>query len=243
MGGRYRSSATLSPTPSRSISLCFIRVPFQKERQPEKAETPRHLFAEMLVGMRWLWRSPLIRFMSFVYAGFALAGGYELGVIVLATERHATPFVIGLIFAAGGVGGLLGALIAPYIQRRYRFGQIIPALQWGYPLANILFVLAPNPLLMALVEAGSMAVDQVYDVVWPSYRMALIPDELQGRVTSAYRMIFSSMGPLGAALSGILIQQIGAAWELLVMAGFLIMVSVVVMLNPHVRHAPPIETL
>ena len=56
-------------------------------------------------------------------------------------------------------------------------------------------------------------------------------------------MIFSSMGPLGAALSGILIQQIGAAWELLVMAGFLIMVSVVVMLNPHVRHAPPIETL
>ena len=125
-----------------------------------------------------------------------------------------------------------GALIAPYIQRRYRFGQIIPALQWGYPLANILFVLAPNPLLMALVEAGSMAVDQVYDVVWPSYRMALIPDELQGRVTSAYRMIFSSMGPMGAALSGILIQRIGAAWELLVMAGFLIVVSVVVMLNP-----------
>ena len=225
------------------VSLCFIRVPFQAERQPEKAETPRHLFAEMLVGMRWLWRSPLIRFMSFVYAGFALAGGYELGVIVLATKRHASPFVIGLIFAAGGVGGLLGALIAPYIQRRFRFGQIIPALQWGYPLANILFVLAPNPLLMALVEAGSMAVDQVYDVVWPSYRMALIPDELQGRVTSAYRMIFSSMGPLGAALSGILIQQIGAAWELLVMGGFLIVVSVVVMLNPHVRHAPPIEKL
>jgi MFS family permease len=197
----------------------------------------------MLVGMRWLWRSPLIRFMSFVYAGFALAGGYELGVIVLATARGATPLVIGLIFAAGGVGGLLGALIAPRIQRSYRFGQIIPALQWGYPLANILFVLAPNPLLMALVEAGSMAVDQVYDVVWPSYRMALIPDELQGRVTSAYRMIFSSVGPIGAAFSGILIQRLGAAPELLLAAGFLIIVSVVVMLNPHVRHAPPIEKL
>jgi MFS family permease len=227
------------------ISLCFIRVPFQAERKPtaETEATPRHLVAEMLVGMRWLWRSPLIRFMSFVYAGFALAGGYELGVIVLATARGATPLVIGLIFAAGGVGGLLGALIAPRIQRSYRFGQIIPALQWGYPLANILFVLAPNPLLMALVEAGSMAVDQVYDVVWPSYRMALIPDELQGRVTSAYRMIFSSVGPIGAAFSGILIQRLGAAPELLLAAGFLIIVSVVVMLNPHVRHAPPIEKL
>ncbi|HET9979772.1 MAG TPA: MFS transporter [Ktedonobacterales bacterium] len=225
------------------ISLCFIRVPFQMERKTQGAGTPRQLFAEMLVGMRWLWRSPLIRFMSFVYAGFALAGGYELGVIVLATERQATPFIIGLIFAAGGVGGLAGALIAPRLQRRFRFGQLIPVLQWGYPLANILYVLAPNPLLMALVEAGMMAVDQVYDVVWPSYRMALIPDELQGRVTSAYRMIFSSMGPIGAALSGILIQQIGAAGELLVMAAFLCVVGVAVMLNPHVRHAPPIEKL
>ena len=225
------------------VSLCFIRVPFQAERTPKGLGTPRRLFAEMLVGMRWLWQSPLIRFMSFVYAGFALAGGYELGVIVLATERQATPFIIGLIFAAGGVGGLLGALIAPRLQRRFRFGQLIPVLQWGYPLANILYVLAPNPLLMALVEAGMMAVDQVYDVVWPSYRMALIPDELQGRVTSAYRMIFSSMGPIGAALSGILIQQIGAAGELLVMAGFLSVVGVAVALNPHVRHAPPIEKL
>ena len=225
------------------ISLCFIRVPFQTERKPEDAAPPRHLVAEMLVGMRWLWRSPLIRFMSFVYAGFALAGGYELEVIVLATERHATPFVIGLIFAAGGVGGLLGALIAPRLQRRFRFGQLIPALQWGYPLANFLYVLAPNPLLMALVEASMMAVDQVYDVIWPSYRTALIPDELQGRVTSAYRMIFSSMGPVGAALSGILIQQIGAAGALLVLGAGLCVVSVAVMLNPHVRHAPPIEKL
>lgn len=223
------------------VSLCFIRVPFQAERQHN--DGPRHLFREMFVGMRWLWRSPLIRFMSFVYAGFALSGGYELGVIVLATERHASPFIIGLIFAAGGVGGLFGALIAPHIQRRYRFGQTIPALQWGYPLANILFVLTPNPLLMALVEAGSMAVDQVYDVVWPSYRMALIPDELQGRVTSAYRMIFSSMGPIGAALSGVLIQRLGAATELLLMAGFLGALGIIVMLNPHVRHAPPIEKL
>ncbi|HEX6541923.1 MAG TPA: MFS transporter [Ktedonobacterales bacterium] len=223
------------------ISLCFIRVPFQAERQLD--ETPRHLLAEMLVGLRWLWRSPLIRFMSFVYAGFALAGGYELGVMVLATERQATPFVIGLIFAAGGVGGLLGALLAPRLQRRYRFGQLIPLLQWGYPLANVLFVLAPNPLLMALVEAGSMAVDQMYDVIWPSYRMALIPDALQGRVTSANRMIFSSMLPVGAALSGLLIQRLGASTELLVMGAGLGALSVVVILNPHVRHAPPIDKL
>jgi predicted MFS family arabinose efflux permease len=226
------------------ISLLFIRVPFQTERQTGTTKkTPRRLVQDMLVGLRWLWRSPLIRFMSFVYAGFALAGGYELGVIVLATARGASPFIIGLIFAAGGIGGLGGALIAPRIQRRLRFGQIIPALQWGYPLSFVLYVLAPTPLLMALIEAGSMAVDQVYDVVWPSYRIALIPDALQGRVTSAYRMIFSSMLPIGEAVSGLLIQRLGAVPEMLLAAAGLSVLSVVVMLNPHVHHAPPIEEL
>jgi hypothetical protein len=36
---------------------------------------------------------------------------------------------------------------------------------------------------------------------------------------------------------------LGAAPELLLAAGFLVIVSVVVMLNQHVRHAPPIEKL
>ena len=220
------------------ISLCFIRVPFQMERKTRGAATPRQLFAEMLVGMRWLWHSPLIRFMSFVYAGFALAGGYELGVIVLATERQATPFIIGLIFAAGGVGGLLGALIAPRLQRRFRFGQLIPVLQWGYPLANILYVLAPNPLLMALVEAGMMAVDQVYDVVWPSYRMALIPDELQGRVNSVYRMIARATPPLGLALTGVLLQRLGGLTTIALLGLFPLAMALLATTSRAIRAAP-----
>ena len=225
------------------ISLCFIRVPFQAERKPKTEATPRHLFAEMLVGMRWLWRSPLIRFMSFVYAGFALAGGYELGVIVLATARGATPLVIGLIFAAGGVGGLVGALIAPRIQRSYRFGQIIPVLQWGYPLANILFVLAPNPILMALVEAGSMAVDQIYDIVWPSYRMALIPDELQGRVNSVFRLIAFAGQPIGLAVTGFLLEAFNPLVTVLAFMALQAFVSILATVNSHVRNAKPLAEL
>ncbi len=225
-----------------AVSLRWIREPFQGARV-SLAGSPQRLRAEMLEGLRWLWRTPLMRFMAFIYAGFALfLHGSELAFLVLLRERGASPLVIGLVFAAGGLGGLLGALLAPRIQRRYRFGQVIPVLQWTYPLGVLLFALAPNPAVMALIEAGNMVTDQVYDVVWPSYRMALIPDALRGRVTSAYRVVLSSMLPVGALLGGILTQRIGAQATLVACSAGLVALAIIVTLNPHVRHAPPIES-
>jgi predicted MFS family arabinose efflux permease len=225
-----------------AISLGFIRVPFQQRRAEQ--ESAGSLWGDMLVGMRWLWHAPLVRFMALVYAGFALFLTFEtLGVIVRAQEQHATPLGIGLIVAAGGVGGLGGALLGPWVQRRFRFGQVLPVLHWIYVASMVLYALAPSPLALALVEAGGMANDQIYDIIWPSYRMALIPDALQGRVTSAYRLVLSSMLPVGTVLGGVLIQRLGASAALLVGACGLALLALAVTFNPHVRAAPPIDKL
>lgn len=221
-----------------ALSLRFIRIPFQSEHKKEPL-SPR----AMLDGMRWLWRTPLMRFMALIYAGFSLSNGTELALIVRAQDLHATPFIIGLIFAAGGVGGLLGAVLAEPIQRRFRFGQVLPILAWGYPITWLLFGLVPSPLLMALVEVVSMIVDQIYDVVWPSYRMAMIPDALQGRVMSAYRVIMLSMQPVGLFAGGLLVQRVGAGHTLLLAAAVEALLAVATTLSPHVRHAPPVGDL
>jgi hypothetical protein len=63
------------------------------------------------------------------------------------------------------------------------------------------------------------------------------------RSTCGERKIFSCLCPVGAAVCGILILLYGAAGALLVLGAGLCVVSVAVMLNPHVRHAPPIEKL
>ena len=226
-----------------ALSLRYIRVPFQAERAAHAAGK-RLLWAEMREGLVWLWHAPLIRFMAFIYAGFALfLNGAELAWLVLALQRGATPFIIGLLFAARGAGGLLGVLVAPRMQRRYRFGQILPVLQWIYPLCILVFTLVPNFFAMALADAVSMVNDQIYDIVWPSYRMALIPDALQGRVTSAYRLFVAAMLPIGSALCGVLIQRIGAAPTLLIAVAGLSLLAVAVTFNPHVRHARPIAEL
>lgn len=223
-----------------AVSLRYIQTPFQAARAPREGR--RRLWADVAEGLVWLWRAPLVRFMALVYAGFALfLNGSELAWLVLAQRRGASPVVIGLLFAAGGAGGLVGVFLAPRVQRRFRFGQVIPALGWVYPLMLALFVAAPGFAVMALSEALLMVNDQIYDVVWPSYRMALIPDALQGRVTSAFRLLLSAMLPVGAALGGLATQQLGPAPTLLLCAAGLVVLAVAVTLNPHVRHAPPVH--
>ena len=44
-----------------------------------------------------------------------------------------------------------------------------------------------------------------------SYRLTLIPDELQGYVNSVFRLVVFAGDPIGLALTGLSLQFIGAA--------------------------------
>lgn len=221
------------------ISLLFIRTPFQGERSTTTINLAQ-IYGEIREGMLWLWHHRLMRFMALVYGLFALTfPGGTLCVIVIAQQRGASSVTIGLIFAFGGIGGILGALLGPYVQRRFRFGRILPVLHWVFALLWPLYVIMPLPLLMGVVEAVLMVNDQVYDIVWPSYRIASIPDALQGRVTSAFRLLSYTLRPIGLALTGFLIQSTGAVHTMLIWGAGLAAIALLVTLNPDVRHAPP----
>ncbi len=109
------------------VSLFFIRTKFQGER----VASPHRLWVEIKEGLTWLWRQPIIRFMAILTGGINLVGaGSFLVLIVLAQHMHASPFTIGLILAIGGIGGILGAIIAPPIHKRVSFGKTIISMTW-----------------------------------------------------------------------------------------------------------------
>ncbi len=216
------------------VSLFFIRAKFQKERTVAR----RALWVEIREGLTWLWHQRLIRFIAILTGGYNLIfAGFTLIVIVLAQNQHASSFVIGLIFAIGGAGGILGAIVAPSIQRRLSFAQVIIGTTWLSALSIPFFAIAPNVVVLGLLLAVSFFMGPIYNVVQMSYRMAIIPDELQGRVNSMFRLIAFGGQPLGLALTGILIQRFGVVVTILAcsigMAGFALAATV----NTHVRGA------
>lgn len=54
------------------------------------------------------------------------------------------------------------------------------------------------------------------------------PDEQRGRVMSFYSFSFMGSGPIGALLSGYLVEQVGPQTALLICAGIMLLVMVIV---------------
>lgn len=81
----------------------------------------------------------------------------------------------------------------------------------------LLFAIAPNPFVLGLVTALSFIIVPIYTVVQFSYRLAQIPDKLQGRVNSVFRLIAVGSQPIGMAITGLLIQAIGPILTVIVL--------------------------
>jgi MFS family permease len=217
-----------------SASLAAVRTPL-----PGAPAAARSIRAEVAEGMRWLWDHPLIRYMAVLTGLLNFAGqGVTLIAVVLAKGQGASPAEIGAIFAAGGVGGVLGALIAPFVQRRLSFGRAIVG-QIACTAAAILFLaVATTPLLVLTALVLLNLVSPLYDTVQQSYRMALVPERLQGRVTSVFRMVAHGLGPFGLALTGVLLDRAGGSVTALACGGLMALLALVTARNAHVRAAP-----
>ncbi len=214
------------------VTIAFIRTPFQRER----ASTRRRVWAEIAEGLLWVWQQPFILTMTLLMgAGALIFSGNVLIIIILAQQQHASAVVIGLIFAVGGIGSILGSLLAPRLEHRLTVGQSILLTRWYIVLSWPFFALAPFPLVLGALEFGLGFVDPIEDVPYFSHRLKLIPDELKGRVLSACRLLPGTLRPLGLALTGILIQRVGAFSTIWLAWAWLLITTLIVTVIPQIR--------
>lgn len=214
------------------VTMVLMRTPFQGEHAP----TRRKVWAEIAEGMLWVWHQPFILSMTLLMgAGALVSSGETLMIIILAQQQHASALVIGLIFAVGGVGSILGSLLAPRLERRLTLGQSVLLARWYFVLSWPLYALAPLPLVLGAVQFGTGFVDPIEDVPYFSHRLKLIPDELKGRVVSACRLLPGTTRPLGLALTGILIQRIGVFPTIWLAWAWLLVATVIITVIPQIR--------
>jgi MFS family permease len=200
------------------LSLRFIRVPFQQERATTGKRSLRREIAE---GLRFLWQQRRLRLMALLTMTVNfLQSSITLSVIVLArTILHLDVQTLGFILSAGGIGGVLGALLAPWLRARLRFGQIIIGSIMLWAAAVLALIVAPAAAWLVIGVGLVSLLWPVYGVTLVSYRLELTPDALQGRVNSAFRFLSYGSEPLGAALGGLLLAAAGPQLVLGLIAG------------------------
>jgi MFS family permease len=121
------------------------------------------------------------------------------------------PAQIGLVSTFAGVGGILGALAAPYVVDRLRTGTLTVVIGWMcvLPLVPLLWwsttwaACASVFSILLLNPAGNAGIG--------AYRSAMTPDEVQGRVGSALGFVTMGAMPLAPVLGGLLLGRLGGS--------------------------------
>ncbi|GCF10630.1 MFS transporter [Dictyobacter arantiisoli] len=214
------------------LSLLLIKTPFQQEH----TRSTRALRTEVKEGLKWLWDQRLVRSLALLLCGLNLVtGGITLISIVLGQHLHASAVDLGLLFFVAGIAGVLGSLAAPLLHHRLSFFVIAISTLWAQALLAPLLILAPNLFTLGAILALLFFLFPIFDVLQRSQRMALIPDALQGRINSVYRLIVFSSNPVSLALTGLLLQNVGTTFTILLITGGLTLIAFSATLNQHLR--------
>lgn len=201
-----------------AISIFFINIPLRTETVAER----KAIHHEVKEAIFWLWNQPILRFLNLITAGRTfLAAGLYLLIVVLAKEHHASSLFIGLIFAIGAGGGILGSFVSAKIHNRFRMNQLLFGVSLLSFLIFTLYAVAINTFLLAAITALLYAIDPLYDVTTSSYSAKIIPDEIRGRVTSLTRLVVLGAYSFGFFITGNLLQYLGSKWTIGVFSSLL----------------------
>lgn len=215
--------------------LLFLRMPPRKVR----AEPVRHLGREIVAGFRWMWYHRPVRVIGLLAVVLNLFfAAYFIVIIVVAQTRGVPSGEIGIMAAMFGVGGILGALVAPYLQRIMSPYQSIIAVFWTLTALTPLAMFISNGYLMGALF-GSMALFvPTANTTIDTYQLLLTPDEMRGRMSAAMGVTTGVAGVAGPALGGSLMEVISSSHTVLLCAAGIGAVTLVASISPTLRGFP-----
>ncbi|MHB1444515.1 MAG: MFS transporter [Acidimicrobiales bacterium] len=132
-------------------------------------------------------------------------------VVFLVRVIHVRAGIIGLLFAAGGIGGVVGALTASSVARR--IGGVRATLAgMAVTSGGLVIPLTGRGAGVVLFAVGSFFLGfgaVVYNINQVSFRQRLCPPALLGRMNATMRFLVWGEMPIGALIGGALASGIG----------------------------------
>ncbi|MFJ5934449.1 MFS transporter [Streptomyces sp. NPDC093071] len=219
MGGFLFASAAAAPFVLgaggylAAVGLLALIPSAVRHRQEPPAEplTVKSVAADIAVGARWYWTSPTLRSLSVVAAMGNAVSAATYGILVLlATDvLGVTASWYGVLLAAGAIGAVAGGLVADKIGSRMPIGTLILVTNLLSAGSTVGMGLAISPAATVAFMAldGFAVLIQTVQVV--TLRQRIVPNELMGRVTAAYRSVAVGAFTVGGVAGGLVAKFFG----------------------------------
>jgi predicted MFS family arabinose efflux permease len=228
VGGALFGLGRALPFLADALSYCvsFVTVlTLKTPLKPQATGTRTPFRAEITEGIRWLWRQQFLRaitiWMSFAGVLFSSMGLISL---LIAQEFGATPTEIGLMYTITGIGGLAGAVVAPWLLRHLKAFALIVSYGTVAAVTTYSLVLVESVWILAAVGAVAFFPVPALSALIMSRVAVSVPNELHGKVVSATTQITALFQPFGPVLAGVALQTWGTDTSVIIYAtGFLLL--------------------
>lgn len=198
-----------------ALFVGLIRRPETGPPPHDPAEGKRpSMWQEARAGVGYVAASPYLRNIAACTGTLNLFGNIGQVVLLLYVVRELglTAGTIGIIFALGNIGVLIGALGGGRIAKAIGLGPTIIVTAALAGVALVFFPLAPREdpfwfLVAGGIIGGFSAV--AYNVNQVGLRQAITPDRMLGRMNATMRLIVWGTIPVGALIGGVLGATIG----------------------------------
>ena len=217
---------------------------------PEAPRAPvahRRVLADVAAGLRFVSDHALLRPIMLTGIGWS-TGWFVLQAAFVPYAVHHLGLgagAVGATLACYGAGMMTGALLAPAVGRRVRFGMVIA-------LGPLSSVLAAGCMLASLSTAGAAlpacgfflfgAGPILWTIGQTTLRQAVTPAAMLGRVSALTMMATAGARPLGAAIGGLVGTLAGTQAAIVVAALLFVVQAAVIMASPVPRLvAIPVE--
>ena len=211
VGPAYALGADVLAYAIAAVLVASIGVPLSAGREPGPAGASA-VVARTVVdigeGLAFLWRQPVIRALSLLGFGQSVTAGAVGGLLVVfavdGLGLDARSGLIGVVYVAVAVGGLLAAAGLPRLARRVPMGWISIGAYSANAVLVVGLALVPGfvPALVLLVAWSASSMLAVVNGI--TARQQVTPGHLQSRVNTTARMIAWGGAPVGALVGGVL---------------------------------------
>ncbi|SDZ65177.1 Predicted arabinose efflux permease, MFS family [Asanoa ishikariensis] len=161
-------------------------------------------------GFRWVWSIPFVRDAALIVG--ALNAVFQVVILVVIVAGHDAnwpSWMVGMVLASTGVGGILGGLVAPRLNRRFPPRLVFAAGTACWALFLLMFATTTNAGVVALAWTGVGAVGAVTNVAVSVYLVEAVPDAVFGQAVGGVAMLNTMAVPLGPIVGGYLIDAWG----------------------------------
>jgi MFS family permease len=195
----------------------FVALMLTRDREERpNAHERAPITKEIGEGLRWVFGNRYLRRIvgTTGLSNFASNISFTLLPIFLLRELGLSPASMGLIFALGSVGGLLGAVATPRVVRRIGEARAIPVSAIGFSLSAVLLPVAaviPALAFPLLIVQGFLSGFTVllYNITQVTFRQRITPPRLLGRMNASIRFVVWGVMPIASLLAGALGTWLG----------------------------------